>query len=134
MLLCITLGDLLVDGSILIPAGFNHVFIISSNQTFSSLFSFMFSLFFQKLQVLADKRSLSEFRWMVIIVDNVNIFPFPLGLGAIFLCCRVCHGIKLSNLGGARTKGMSSSVYPIYDTDSHLGLTAYNQEKNTLGQ
>lgn len=74
--------------------------------------------------MLAHKRSLSEFRWMVIIADNVNILLFPVGLGAIFLCCGVCHGIKLSNLG-ADTKVMSSCVYPASDIDSHLGSTTY---------
>lgn len=118
-LLCISLGDLLVDSSVLSPAGFNHVCIICSNQTFSSLFSFLFPPFFQRLQVLAHKRSLSEFRWMVIIADNVNILLFPVGLGAIFLCCGVCHGIKLSNWG-AGMKVMSSSGYPASDIISRL--------------
>lgn len=84
--------------------------------------------------MLAHKRSLSEFRWMVIIVDNVNILLFPVGLGAIFLCCGVCHGIKLSN-SGASTKVMSSSVYSASDINSHLGPTTYehkDKETDTL--
>lgn len=81
--------------------------------------------------MLAHKRSLTEFRWMVIIVDNVNILLFPVGLGAILLCFEVCHGIKLSN-PGAGTKGMSSSVYPASDIDEHLGPTTYKHEDNQI--
>lgn len=117
--LCISLGDLLVDSSALSPAEFNHVCIISSNQTFSSLFISVLP-YFQKLQMFPHKRFLSEFRWMVIIVDNVNILLFPVGLGAIFLSCGVCFGIKLSN-SGAGKKVMSSCVFPVCDIESQPG-------------
>lgn len=39
----------------------------------------------------------SEQIWIVITPDNVNILLLPVGLGAIFLCCGLCCGIKLSN-------------------------------------
>lgn len=39
----------------------------------------------------------SEQRWTVIIAENVNILLLPVGMGTIFLCCGLCHGIKLSN-------------------------------------
>lgn len=84
--------------------------------------------------MLTHKRSLSEFRWMIIIVDNVNILLFPVGLGAIFLCCGVCHGIKLSN-SGAGAKVMTSSVYPASDVDTHLTVTTckhQDMETDTL--
>lgn len=51
---------------------------------------------------------------MVIVDDNVNILPFTVGMDAIFLCCGVCRGIKLSN-SGYGAKEMSSSIYPARD-------------------
>lgn len=94
-----------------------------------------FHFHFLNLQVLAHKRSFSEFRWMVIIVDNVNILLFPDGPGAIFLCCGVCRGIKMSN-SGAGTKVMSSSAYPVSDIDAHLSPTTYRHDdkQDTLEQ
>lgn len=122
----------MVDSSVVSPAGFNHVCIISSNQIFSSFFSFLFPSDFFKLQVLAHKRSVSEFRRMVIIVDNVNILLFLVELGAIFLRRRVCCGIKLSNLT-AGMKVMASSGYPTSDINSHLSPEHSSQRQGRYG-
>lgn len=57
-------------------------------------------------------------------------FHIPAELGAIFLCCGVCHGIKLSNTGAA-TKVMLSSMYCAWDINSPSSdYTSEQKEKN----
>lgn len=121
--LCISVGDLFADSSGFSPAGFNHICIIFSNQIFSSLFPFQRSILCPPplpKASSAHNKSHSDFRQIVIIVDNVNTWlpPPQVVLGAIPLCFGVCRGIKSSNSEQAQRWCVPLLISPVIWTRS----------------